>query len=136
MSKPSDCISVKQAKALQATWMAAHEIGESGSEGEDNQVCCVTFNIDQLQEYLNYVKEQSQEQGIVAPGIRVYFGAYDVGASDDDGASTNLVDDDDNSNPRTTVFFCASENDGADSGTNYGIDPLNNGNSGWPPNAF
>ena len=136
MSKPSDCISVKDARALQATWMAAHEIGESDSEGEDNQVCCVTFNIDQLQEYINYVKEQSQEQGIVAPGVRVYFGAYDVGGSDDDGASTDLGSDDDDSYPRTTVFFCASENDGADSATNYDIEPLNKGVSGWPPNAY
>jgi len=135
MSKPSDCISVKDARALQATWMAAHEIGESDSEGEDNQVCCVTFNIDQLQEYLNYIKEQSQEQGIATPGVRVYFGAYDVGASEDAGASADLGDDDD-SDPRTTVFFCASESDGGDSANNYNIEPLNKGVSGWPPNAY
>ena len=133
MSKPSDCISVKDAKALQATWMAAHELADDGTEGVDSQVCCVTFNIDQLQEYLTYVKDQSQEQGIAAPGIRVYFGAYNVPT---EGDAASALGDDNDDNPRTTVFFCASESDGADSDNNYGIDPLNNGNSGWPPNAF
>jgi len=131
MSKPIDCISVKDAKALQATWMSAHELGEEVQVPEDNEVCCVTFNIDQLQEYINYIKEQSQQQGIAAPGIRVYLGAYNVPSADTLGG-----DGDDDSNPRTTVFFCASENDGGESGNNYNIDPLNNGNSGWPPNAF
>lgn len=134
MSKPSDCISVKDAKALQANWMSAHEPADDGTEGEDEQVCCVTFNIDQLQEYLTYVKEQSQDQGIASPGIRVYFGAYNVPA--DENAPGALGGDDVDDNPRTTVFFCASESDGGESNNNYNIEPLNKGVSGWPPNAY
>jgi len=125
MSKPSDCIPVAEAKQLQANWMATHEPSPStpGGGGGTEQVCAVTFNIDQLQEYLQYVKDESTKEGITAPGIRVYFAAYTGGAA-------KAVDE------STTVFFCPTANDGNDSANNYNIEALNNGGSGWPPTAY
>lgn len=124
MSKPSDCIPVAEAKQLQANWMATHEPNPSTpGGGAPEQVCAVTFNIDQLQEYLTYVKAQSAKEGIAAPGIRVYFATYNSGA-------TTPVEQ------SNTVFFCPTANDGGDSANNYNIEPLNKGTNGWPPNAY
>jgi hypothetical protein len=124
MSKPSDCISVPAAKQLQANWMSTHEPNPSSPGGGGiEQVCAVTFNIDQLQEYLGYIKEESTKQGIASPGVRVYFAAYNSGTEAAVAGST-------------TVFFCPTDSDDGNSANNYTIEPLNKGGSGWPPNAY
>lgn len=123
MSKPSDCISIAEAKQLQANWMSTHEPNTSVLGGGTQHVCAVTFSIDQLQEYLDYVKEESTKQGIAKPGIRVYFAANSGGTEAEVAGST-------------TVFFCPTANDGGDSANNYNIDALNKGSIGWPPNAY
>ena len=116
MSKPKDCITVVKAKAIQKKWNdnQANDI-EKATGSKD--VIAVTFNIDQLQEYIDYVKSESSNQTIEKPGIRVYFAAQEK-----DG--------------KATVFFSASESDDANSANNYNIDPLNGGGGGWPPNAY
>jgi len=121
MSKPSDCIPVTEAQTYQANWNTINQPSTPGGLGQ--QVSAVTFNIDQLQEYLDYVKTESANQGIPKPGIRVYFAAYEAGTPAEVGASN-------------TVFFCPSETDDKNSANNYNIDPLNKGGSGWPPNAY
>ena len=118
MSKPKDCITVPEAKTLQAKWNnnQAKDI-EKAMGSED--VCAVTFNIDQLQEFIDYVKTESAAKGIDKPGIRVYFAAYDNAVSD-----------------KATVFLNATENDGGNSANNYNIEPLNVGNGGYPPKTY
>ena len=118
MSKPKNCIPVSEAKTLQANWMSTREVYiKNAMDSEDT--CAVTFNIDQLQEFIDYVKIESKKQGINNPGIRVYFAAKD---SADGG--------------KATVFLNATEDDGGNSKNNYKIDPLNRGNNGWPPHAY
>jgi hypothetical protein len=118
MPKPSTCIPVSEAEKLQKKWMdtRAKDI-ERAQQREE--VCAVTFNIDQLQEYINYVKEESANQEIASPAIRVYFAAYDDATSN-----------------KATVFLCAAEGVDGNSKTNYNIEPLNKGNGGWPPKAY
>lgn len=118
MGRPKNCITVTEAKALQKNW--------NDNQGKDIEralkapdVCAVTFNIDQLQEFINYVKSESTTKGIDQPGIRVYFAAKD---SKDGG--------------KATVFLNATESDDGNSDNNYGIDPLNKGQNGWPPHAY
>ncbi|WP_461303901.1 hypothetical protein [Aureisphaera sp.] len=118
MSKPQNCISVQDAKQMQSNWMATRAVDITRAEGHQD-TCAVTFNIEDLQEYLNYVLEESKKQKIENPGIRVYFAAYDNNESD-----------------MSTVFFCPSESDEGDSDNNYDIDPFNRGQNGWPPNAY
>lgn len=118
MSKPTDCISVAAAKQLQSNWNATRGIEIEKAQGSKD-VIAVTFNIDQLQEYIDYVKSEVGSGAPKKPGIRVYFAAYDNDDSD-----------------KATVFMCASDSDDGNSANNYGIDPLNRGNSGWPPNAY
>lgn len=118
MLKPKNCIPVVDAQALQKNWNDNQAIDIEKARGTQD-VIAVTFNIDQLQEFINYVKAESKTEGINSPGIRVYFAAKD---------SLN--------GGNATVFFTASENDGGNSKNNYNIDPLNLGNGGYPPKAY
>ena len=81
MSKPTVCIPVLEAKALQARWMTTRTVDIENTQ-RSKDTCAVTFNIDQLQQFIDYVKEESQSQGILNPGIRVYFAANDSALSD------------------------------------------------------
>ncbi len=118
MSKPKNCISVQDAKDLQSNWMSTRAVNIERS-GNQQDTCSVTFNIDDLEEYIGYVREQSEKQGIKEPGIRVYFAAYNDEKSD-----------------RATVFFCPTESEDGDSDNNYEIDPFNLGGGGWPPRSY
>ncbi|MDC8004665.1 hypothetical protein POV27_11440 [Aureisphaera galaxeae] len=118
MSKPENCISVQDAKDMQSNWMSTRAVDIAKAEGHQD-TCAVTFNIADLQEYLDYVLQESKKQKIEEPGIRIYFAAYDNDDSD-----------------RSTVFLCPSMSDEGDSDNNYNIDPLNRGQGGWPPNAY
>ena len=115
MSKPKNCITVTKAKALQKNWNDTRAVDIERAKGTKD-VNAVTFNIDQLQEFINYVKSESAKQRIDAPGIRVYFAAYNNKVSD-----------------KATVFLSATESDDANAANNYGIDPLNLGGGLWPP---
>ncbi len=118
MGRPKNCITVTEAKALQKKWNDTRAIDIERAMGSKD-TCAVTFNIDQLQEFIDYVKSESTKQSIDAPGIRVYFAAYDNKDSD-----------------KATVFLNATESDDGNSANNYGIDPMNIGSTGWPPKAY
>ena len=118
MTKPKNCIPVADAKALQKNWND-NQAKDIESKMGSKDVCAVTFNIDQLQQFIDYVKSESTKQSIDNPGIRVYFGAYD---SENDN--------------KATVFLNATESDDGNSDNNYGVDPLNLGDGGWPPKVY
>lgn len=118
MTKPTDCIPVADAKALQANWNSNQAIDIQNVRGTQD-VIAVTFNIDQLQEYIDYVKAESKKQGFNDPGIRVYFAAKSA-----------------SNGGNATTFFCPTENDGGNSNNNYNLLPLNRGNGGYPPSAY
>ena len=118
MTKPKNCITVTDAKALQKNWNDTRAKYIESAMGTKD-VCAVTFNIDQLQQFIDYVKSESKKQNIDNPGVRVYFAAYDS-----------------ESDNKATVFLNATESDDGNSANNYGIDPMNIGNTGWPPKAY
>ncbi len=118
MTKPRNCITVLEAKALQKNWNDNQAKDIEKAMGSKD-VCAVTFNIDQLQQFIDYVKSESTKQSIDNPGIRIYFAAYN---SEKDN--------------KATVFLNATESDDGNSANNYGIDPLNFGNGEWPPHAY
>jgi len=118
MTKPKNCIPVAEAKTLQKNWNDTRAIDIEKAMGSKD-VCSVTFNIDQLQEFIDYVKSESTNKGIEKPGIRIYFAAYN-----------------DKESTKATVFLNATESDDGNSANNYGIDPLNKGDNDWPPNAY
>lgn len=75
MDQPRKCLKPEEGRALQNIWKKSR-----GKEIEDGQGYIDTrefwYSIEELQEYLDYVKQKSKEQGVNNPGIRIYLGAY------------------------------------------------------------
>lgn len=118
MAKPANCISVTEARTLQTNWRSTRAVEIEAAQGSKD-ACDFVFSVDELQEFIDYVKDLSTKQGINSPGIRVYFAAYDDDQSD-----------------KATVFLAPTKDVTADADNNYSIDPLNRGQTGWPPNNY
>lgn len=118
MSKPSKCVSVQEARKLQENWLNTRtpEIDRSLGYVDAREAF---YTVEELEEFLNYVKNKSKEQGVNNPGIRIYFGAYN----------------DEKSN-KATVFMTPTLGDDKNSENNYDIEPLNYGGEGWPPKNY
>lgn len=118
MGKPKNCISVSEAQALHRNWVNTRANVIKSALGYED-VRDVVFSLEELQEYLDYVKQESSDQGITNPGIRIYFSAR------------NEV-----TNDKATVFMAPTNGFGSGSANNYNIDPYNKGQNGWPPNTY
>jgi len=116
MAKPKNCIPVGEARQLQNNWDGTQGADIARAQGAE-AVRSVTFSIDDLQDYINYVKEETNAQG-----IRVWFGSYG-----NDGTK--------NAN-KATVFFAPCATKEGDSKNNYEAEPMNFGQSGWPPFVY
>jgi len=115
MAKPAKCIPVVDARQLQDNWVSTRAVEiERGQGSVDTRE--FYYTVAELQEFLDYVRDQSGKQGIDAPGIRIYFGAYDSVKND-----------------RATVFLAPTAGNTSASANNYKIEPLNLGQGGWPP---
>lgn len=88
------------------------------------------YSLDELQEYLDYVREKSKEQGIKKPGIRFYLGVYTKTKG---------------KNGYSTIFLSPTKEKSGDSDdettedgdeNNYEIEPLNDSQGGWPPTSY
>ncbi len=128
MSKPVKCISVVEAKGLQENWRNTRGRDISRGQGGLEDTFEFWYSIEELQEYLEYVKKKSIEQGVNKPGVRVYLGAYKG-----QGAKIGY----------STIFLAptkeeVSSNDGGDEMqiNNYKIEPLNDSAGGIPPRPY
>lgn len=119
MAVPANCITEQQARQLHDNWVATREpvITQMRNGTQDTRE--FVFCVSELEEFLNYVKDESAKQGIDKPGVRIYFGAYN------DMNSTNA-----------TVFLSATDSCDASSNNNYNVQPLNRGIGGWPPQNY
>lgn len=118
MAKPAKCISVDKARQLQNNWVTTRAVDIQNARGSEDTRMDI-WSLEELQEFLDYVKEKSADQGIAKPGIRIYFAAYDN--PDNDNA---------------TVFFTATDGTGPTAPNNYNIEPMNLGGGGWPPHNY
>lgn len=127
MPKPAKCVNVEEARKLQDDWKAsrAKEI-ERGQGYQDTRE--FWYSLDELQEYLDYVKEKSAEQGVKKAGIRIYFGAYPKANGNKSYATVFLA-------PTKEAAAEGIEGSGSDA-NNYDIDPLNEGTGGNPPSNY
>lgn len=118
MKKPAKCISVQAARVLQDNWAETRKPAIDKALGyEDARE--VFYTIEELEEFLNYVKVESEKQGISKAGIRIYLAAYNNDSSN-----------------KATVFLAPTMSDDKNSNNNYTIDPFNEGQSGWPPKNY
>lgn len=126
MERPAKCITVEEARSLQDYWKETRgrEI-EKGQKYEDTRE--FWYSVAELQEYINYVKEKSADQGIDNPGMRIYLGAYPS-----QGGKKGL----------STIFLTPTMDDTSVQGSqtirlnNYSIEPMNDSQQGWPPTNY
>ena len=119
MAKPDKCISPAEAQALQNNWVSTRQVAiEQSLKG---QIDCREFNfsVSELQEFLDYVKDESSREQVPNPGVRIYFAAYS-------GENGN----------KATVFLAPTMGPDINSENNYNLDPLNHGMGGDPPNGY
>lgn len=129
MERPVKCITVEEARELENNWKKTR-----GKEIERGQGYVDTrefwYSITELEEYIEYVKKKSAEQGVKNPGLRIYLGAYPAQAQ---------------KKSLTTIFITPTMDETVQNSTeeneeehlnNYSIDPLNDSQSGWPPRGY
>ena len=118
MPKPTKCITVANAKQLHENWINTRAADIEKAMGSVD-VRDVFYTVAELEEYLEYVKTESNKQGFSTPGIRIFFAAHN-----------------DESSTKATVFLAPTEGNTLTSDTNYNIEPLDKGGHGWPPNIY
>lgn len=127
MEKPKKCISVEKARALQIKWKESRARNIDLEQGyQDTRE--FWYSVAEIQEYLNYVKARSAEQGIKNPGIRIYFGAYPKSSTRKSYATVFLAA----TKERSTPLEGEDENSMYPE-NNYEIDPLDESAGGVPP---
>ena len=128
MKKPKKCISVEEARREQDEWVKTRGKDIREAEGyEDTRE--FWYSLDELQEYLDYVREKSKEQGVEKPGIRFYLGAYPKTKE---------------KKSYTTMFLSPTKKASDDTATsgedsdpnNYEIEPMNIIQGGHPPSNY
>lgn len=126
--KPKKCISVIDAKGLQKHWRDSRGKEIKKAQGYEDS-CEFWYSVEELEEYLKYVKEKSAEQGINNPGIRIYFASYPKK---------------ENKKSYSTVFFAPTKEKNSEAlaednelvENNYEIEPLNTVTGGIPPKEY
>ena len=119
MAKPSKCISVSEGQELCNNWQTSRAPVIKAARNNQTDCCEFVFSMEELEEYIAYVKEMSNEQGVSNPGIRIYFAAYD------NAKSTNA-----------TVVLVPTNGASKNSENNYSIDPFNTVIGGFPPKLY
>ncbi len=127
--RPEKCISVEEAKELQQVWCNTRTPEIDRCIGfEDTRE--FWWSVEELMEYLKYVKKKSRKMGIDNPGIRMYLGAYpDSKCKMGKGYATLFL-------APTGDPAGSLGKDGDSAENNYDIDPYNGGSSRIPPRLF
>jgi len=116
MSKPSNCITVAEARQLQDNWVATRAVDIERAQGSPDTREFL-FSVAELQQFLDYIKAGT---GLGAqPGVRIYFAAYDSATND-----------------KATVFLAPTNGVTAGATNNYSLEPLNKGIAGFPPKNY
>jgi len=128
--RPKNCISVKDAKELEKTWCDTRtpEIDKCLKFVDTREF---EWSVEELMDYLKYVKRKSKKQGILNPGVRVYLGAYPKEKCKmERGYSTVFFA------PTGTAERSEGKGGAVRMPNNYKIKPFNGGGSGNPPFSY
>ena len=88
------------------------------------------YSVEELQEYLDFVKERSEAQGVKNPGIRIFLGAYPEN-HEKNGENTLFL-----SATKEAASIAVTGEEEVVQETNYEIDPMNLAQGGYPPMEY
>ncbi|MFD2565647.1 hypothetical protein [Aquimarina rubra] len=129
VQRPQKCITREEAKELHDNW-CTKRVGHLKKNLGFEDAREFHWSVAELEEYLAYVKQESAEQGIKDPGIRIYMGAYPKSKCKmKKGMSTLFLA------PTGSRPGASGKGDG-DPENNYDIDAFNKGGNGFPPNDY
>lgn len=119
---PNDkLITNEKATELNECYIAKQNEG-FGAENDSNFACSSWYSLEDLEGYINYVKEQALEKKINVDGIRFYFGVYPDSEKDKSKAGQN------------TLFMCPTTPSITNCSKDVtGISAMNMGDQGNPP---
>lgn len=115
MQKTSAYITEAEARELQQNWIKTRAADIKIGRGKED-VREFLFSVEELQNYLNYIKEKSTSNN---PGVRIYLAAYS-----------------DKANSEATIFLAPTKGVLPDSENDYDIQPINKAVNGWPPRNY
>ena len=128
--KPKKCIQIDEARDLQKNWCNTRSEKLHKKMGfEDARD--FWWSVEELEEYLAYVKQESTKQGIKNPGIRFHLGSYSPKQCKMNRGYTTLF-----MAPTGSKPGAIGKDGGVDDPINYDIDPYNRGGHGYPPNDY
>lgn len=128
MERPVKCVTVEKARELQNEWKQSRgrEIMRAQKYEDTREFW---YSVEELEQYLKYVKEKSATQGIENPGIRIYFGAYPANGKERSYSTIFL-----SPTLGSLKTLEEAEEDGGEN--NYEIEPLNSSTGGYPPKEY
>lgn len=125
-------ITNEEASELNACYKEKQNSG-FGKEDDNGFSCSSWYSLEDLEGYINYVKQEALDKGVTVDGIRFYFGVYPENMKDKSKAGQN------------TLFMCPTmatvqlfkDDDDDDAEGNSkdvpGISAMNYGSTGNPP---
>lgn len=132
MKKPTNLITKEEATELSKRFakknkLISRSIGKPGN-------CSTWYSLEELEEYIAYIKAESTAKGYNIDGIRFYMGSYSKSNSSKEKQK------------QTTIFLAPTGDKVAQEKTIAmaaptsspdieEIEPFNRGNDGWPPNG-
>lgn len=132
--KPKKCITKDNAKKLQKNYVKIIEKALKKELGKE-QVRDFWWSLEDIEQYISYVKEEAAKKGYENLGLRFFMGKYDDGTKD--GQTTMFIAPTKNAKPVSQESAKSASDDGNDDNETIGdIDPYNDNQGGWPPSDY
>ncbi|MCX2681496.1 hypothetical protein OOZ15_16200 [Galbibacter sp. EGI 63066] len=126
MPKPAKCISPKKAKKLQEKYIKTIEKALKKEFGKEQ---CRDFwwPLEEIEEYIAYVKSETKDKDYKNLGLRFFLGKYED--DENDGSATMFIAPTGTKETAISAMKVGTE-------TIEEVDPLNMNQGGWPPKDY
>lgn len=138
-AKPNQLITKEFAKELNVNYNKK-KAGLTAKLAQKEDANAIWYSLEELENYIHYIKTQGAEEGYVVDGIRFYFGVYpeDKKHGEKAGLTTLFLVPTGKKPATTTVakvqsFALVQEQNSSDI---QSISPMNYGNIGRPPSLL
>ncbi|WP_300566905.1 hypothetical protein [Flavobacterium sp.] len=136
--KPKQLISVEKAKELNGNYNSKRADLHSKAIGKED-ANAIWYSLEELENYIEYVKSEGEQQGYAVDGIRFYLGVYsEVEGKGKSGYTTIFLSptgkcNDENQLAKSLIEGEEGEGEGECPEDIITIEPLNFGSMGNPP---